>query len=151
VKINQFPETEAEAQTIFLGGSTASGKWQQDFAQFMADTDVTLINTSRPDWKNKILSLNDISEHVAWEMLRMNRADFIFIHIDKEAKSPTVLLELGIAITAHHRQVVVYLEEGYSHWTNAATACETAGIPFFVLQETAMKRMKDMYLNLSRL
>lgn len=147
MKIMMYPETISKAGPIFLGGSTAKGDWQREVINRLADTTATVINTSRPDWDVKAPTPFAVVDHIEWEMDWLNRAPIVFIYIPKDAKSPTVLLELGIAITRYpNLKTVVCIEEGYSHFNNAVCACHAARIHPFINFDDAVKRLKDLYL-----
>jgi hypothetical protein len=145
--IIRYPEMLSFQGPIFLGGNTAKGVWQIDFADFMGDTGAVLIDTSRQDWNVTPPTPEEIEDHVDWEMDWLRRAPFVFICIPWDTKSPTVLLELGIAITRmfNHR-TVVYIEPGYSHFVNAEAACRQENIPVYTSFIDAAKRMKDLFL-----
>lgn len=143
-----YPETICRLPPIFLGGSTSKGDWQQVIQDLFANTAAVFINTCRPDWDVKEPTREEKNDHIEWEFDWLDRTRLDFICVPADAKSPTVLLELGIAITkplsASH--AVVFIDPGYSHFHNARIACETAGVHVYTDFDEAVEKLKDLFL-----
>lgn len=148
MKILRYPESLSMQAPIFLGGTTAKGDWQEKVAEYMSDTHAVLVNTCRPDWNNAILTPEDITAHATWEFDWLDRSAILFIYIPKDTTSPTVLLELGMALglVSWMEKVIVCIEDGYSHKLNADAACNVAAVPVYDNLYDAMKKLKDLFL-----
>ena len=149
MKIIQYPETSCSSIPVFLGGSTAKGDWQKLVEAYMVDTNATLINTCRPDWDLNSPTQAEKEKHMIWEFNWLDRSSFNFICIPADAKSPTVLLELGIAISKAPRvPVIVFIDPSYSHFENARVACKTVNVGVHTDFDKAMYRLKNMFLTM---
>lgn len=147
MKVMHYPEMLSKRCPIFLGGSTSKGDWQALVQEAFADTDAVFVNTCRPDWDVREPTREEKNDHIAWEFDMLDRCSVTFICIPENAsKSPTVLLELGIAITKSIGSVVVYIHPSYSHYNNAVIACEQALVTPYVDFDEAVKKLKDLFL-----
>ncbi|WEM34408.1 hypothetical protein [Xanthomonas phage X1] len=140
-----YPSNLSKPMPVFLGGSTAKGDWQKKVVAAFEDTHIPFINTSRPDWDVVEPNREQKNEHIAWEFNWQKRVLNHFICIPADAKSPTVMLELGLAISCHGN-AVVFIDPEYSHFHNARIACETYGVRVFTDFDEAVEKLKDLFL-----
>ena len=135
--------------SIFLGGSTAKGDWQQKIIAAFQDVEhVNFINTCRPDWDVTEPTRQEKNEHIEWEFQMLSHAEFVFICIPADAKSPTVALELGIALADQGREgnLVVFIDPAYSHFHNLRIACGVEHVEVHTNFDDAVAEMKDLFL-----
>lgn len=126
VTFNNVPDPSL-GKTVFLGGSTAKGDWQEKVIERLSFANVNVVNTSRPDWNIKPPTEHEKKSHSRWEMFELYLADYAFIYIPADAKSPTVLLELGIALSKGEGNVWVAVDRDYPWYDNVLEACSLHG------------------------
>lgn len=143
-----YPDLISKKMPIFLGGSTAKGDWQKKVIDAFEGTGAVFINTCRPDWDINEPTREQKNLHIQWEFNWQSRVLNDFICIPADAKSPTVLLELGIAITKNGH-AVVFIDPAYSHFHNARIACDQMGVQIFTDFDEAVKKLKDLFLTSS--
>lgn len=146
MKIIGHPETFSRAMPIFLGGSTSKGDWQKVVQNYMADTAAIFVNTCRPDWDEVEPTRHEKNKHIEWEFNWMNRVLNYFICIPADAKSPTVMLELGLVLAKPMARGVIYIDPGYSHFENARIAAAEYGFKVETDFDVALKKLKDLFL-----
>lgn len=147
MKVITYPEFITRGKPIFLGGQTSKGDWQKEVEEFFTDTDAIFINTCRPDWDVKEPTREEKNDHIEWEFDWLDRTSVDFIVIPADAKSPTVMLELGIAIAKPYGSCsVVYIHPDYSHFHNAKIACDVFGLDVHTNFHNAMSHLKELYL-----
>lgn len=111
--------------SIFLAGSIEMGKamdWQRDTAQkihdaWQYDEDIHFYNPRRHGKFTPDMELTQIR----WEQERLQRANYIFMVLDPDTKSPISLLEFGEFI-ASGKMFVVCPETFYRYHNLVVTA-----------------------------
>ncbi len=149
MNIITYPSTMSETSTLFLGGNTAKGDWQEVVIDALAGSNVTVVNTSRKDWDRVSPKEEDIKRHIRWELDWLYRSTTRFICIPANTKSPTVLLELGAALSDEDATTFVYVDPEYSHYNHVVTACQLKGVPVFTDFTRAVEKCKDLFLSLT--
>jgi len=124
------------AFSVFLAGSVQSKDtevtWRKRIIKMLSEEDVVLIdpvwtnNGSNLDYNNKE-DAKKMNVQIDWELNALEQADLIVMHLDKEAKSPISLLELGLY--AQSGKLVMCCADGFWRKENVDVVCNRYNVP----------------------
>lgn len=127
--------------SIFLAGTIDNGDsndWQTEVINKMQfaykgipgeDTsigDILVYNPRRRGWKPNATQ-KDVEEQIRWEQEHLDKADYIFMYLDDNSKSPISLLELGLY--AQTAKLIVFCTGNFYRYTNVRMTCDKYEIP----------------------
>ncbi len=138
--------------TVFLAGSIEMGKaegWQSMIPTLFEEReDLTFLNPRRDDWDSSWAqdeSNPQFNEQVNWELDHLFKADYIFLYLSPETKSPISLLELGLF--AESGKLIVCCPDGFWRKGNVDIVCSRWGIPVFDTMDRAVGHLRTKLTN----
>ncbi|KAF4972768.1 hypothetical protein FSARC_738 [Fusarium sarcochroum] len=115
--------------TIFLAGittNTGEPDWRETLAEKLKDYPVTIFNPNRPDWDStwkENFSDKRWEEQVWWELDMQEAADIVVFFFHKSTDAPISLMELGLAVKAKSKKVIVCAQDEYKKRGNVEAVC----------------------------
>ena len=152
IKPPETVEKIGDRTSIFLAGSIEMGKaedWQSMIPTLFEERkDLTFLNPRRDDWDSSWSqdeSNPKFNEQVNWELDHLFKADYIFLYLSPETKSPISLLELGLF--AESGKLIVCCPDGFWRKGNVDIICSRWGIPVFDTMDRAVGHLRTKLTN----
>lgn len=122
---------------IFLAGTIENGTafdWQENITKLLKETSsankkIAIFNPRRDKWDasaEQTIKNIELKNQIEWELNAMDNADIIYMHLEKDSKSPITLLELGLYATSN--KVIVNCPEGFYRKANVDIVCKKYNI-----------------------
>lgn len=121
--------TKQHLKMVFLAGSIEMGtadEWQQGIGELLSEAGFIVLNPRRDDWDSsweQTISNKHFREQVVWELMGLELADAILVHIDPETKSPITLLEIGMLSQLKPRATYISCPVGFWRRGNIEILC----------------------------
>lgn len=120
--------------SIFLGGTIDSGSsidWQKallvELNKRYSLPNLTVYNPRRAVWPSDSDS-DVVKKQILWEQKNLDNADYIFMFLADDSKSPISLLELGLY--AESGKLYVFFTDKFYRSENVELTCEKYKIPY---------------------
>ncbi|EWG46956.1 hypothetical protein FVEG_16044 [Fusarium verticillioides 7600] len=127
------PDPGDETVSIFLAGittSTGEPDWREILTNDLMNHRVTILNPNRPDWDStwkEDFSDKRWEEQVWWELDMQEAADIIVFMFHPSTDAPISLMELGLAVKAESKRIIVCAQDGYRKKGNVEAVCKRFG------------------------
>ncbi|KAF5983717.1 hypothetical protein FCOIX_3065 [Fusarium coicis] len=127
------PDPGDETVSIFLAGittSTGEPDWREILTNDLMNHRVTILNPNRPDWDStwkEDFSDKRWEEQVWWELDMQEAADIIVFMFHPSTDAPISLMELGLAVKAKSKRIIVCAQDGYRKKGNVEAICKRFG------------------------
>lgn len=124
--------------SVFLAGSIEMGvakDWQKEISEglhSMCHREPLVLNPRRDHWDPKWeqdYSNQHFREQVQWELSALDRADWVFVHLQHDTLSPITLMEIGLH--ARRGKMFVSCPAGFWRRGNVQTVCVHYRVPLF--------------------
>ncbi|KAH7253854.1 uncharacterized protein BKA55DRAFT_566369 [Fusarium redolens] len=128
------PDPDDKSTSIFLAGittSTGEPDWRETLTKALMNHPVTILNPNRPDWDStwkEDFSDKRWEEQVWWELDMQDAADMIVFFFHPSTEAPISLMELGLAVKAKSKRVIVCVQDGYRKKGNVEAVCKRFGV-----------------------
>lgn len=139
------------SSTIFLAGSIDNGHavdWQylvEEQLKEYTDAELTIYNPRREHFaKNVKHTIDDVyfKCQVDWELVAMDKADYIFMYFSPGSSAPVSMLELGLYADSDCKMIVC-CPDGFWRQGNVEIVCDRYAVPFFKELGDAIEHIKD--------
>lgn len=152
----RFKGPRATRATVFLAGTIDMGEsedWQTLVSERIASKTEFIYNPRRPEWdatwKQTIDSL-EFNNQASWELLMIERADFVLINLLPGSKSPVTMAEFGLCCALKPSATIVCCPDGFWRKGNIDIMGERYGVPVYETLDEAVADL-SMRLELARL
>lgn len=128
--------------SVFLAGSIEMGKaedWQSMAAERIGNANRLILNPRRDEWNpewTQDYSNPNFREQVQWELSALDRADWVFVHLQHDTLSPITLMEIGLH--ARRGRMLISCPEGFWRRGNVQTVAVHYKVPLYDSIDEAM-------------
>ena len=121
---------------LFLAGTIENNKatlWQKEVVDILnkelVNESLLILNPRRDIWTGSLeqtVENLELKKQIEWELQGLELADIIYMHLEKDSKSPISLLELGLF--AKSNKILLNCPDGFYRKANVDIICEQYNI-----------------------
>lgn len=139
---------------IFLAGTIDMGNshdWQKDIIDLLVDRfgdEIIILSPRRDDWDSSWEQRIDnpkFAEQVNWELEMIELSDHVYMHFEKDSKSPITLLELGLIAAEAPEKLMVHCPDGFYRKGNVDIVCKRYGVKQLKNHEDVVAHLSGNY------
>jgi hypothetical protein len=140
---------------LFLAGTIENNNaplWQKQVIEILnnelVNESLLILNPRRDVWTASLeqtVENLELKKQIEWELYGLELADIIYMHFEKDSKSPISLLELGLF--AKSKKILLNCPDGFYRKANVDIICEQYNIENIKDYDASIKVLIQKIIN----